>query len=544
MRTRRLLATTAITLIAAFAASPLALAQSPERVDLNAMTRIRQEGLTNSKVMETVAMLTDVIGPRLTGSPSLKRANEWTRDQLTTWGMANAHLEAWGPFGRGWSLEHCSVHMVAPQASPLIAVPKAWTPGTNGVKRGKIIRVPKVPESEADLAPLKGKLAGAIVLTGTERELKPLDKPILSRYSDEQLHEMTAVEFGRSGRQFDRDALARRIAFGSSWTKFLQDEGAIGVIEPSGWDRGVVRVSGTRAYKAGEPDGVPALVMGIEHFNRIARLIDRKIDVELELDIRTTFHTADNMAYNTIAEIPGTDRNKKDEIVMCGAHLDSWHSGTGATDNATGSAVMMEAMRILKAAGVQPRRTIRIALWSGEEQGLYGSEAYVAKNFAEWPEPTDPAEIAKPSFLRKPVGPIKLKPDHGKLSAYFNLDNGTGRIRGIYAEGNAALDPIFRAWIEPLRDLGVTTVTSRGTGSTDHAPFKEAGLPGFQFVQDEVEYSVSGAGGLTHHSNMDVYDRVQREDLIQASIVVAAFLYNAAMRDEMLPRKPLPATKQ
>ncbi|MCC6742622.1 MAG: M20/M25/M40 family metallo-hydrolase [Acidobacteria bacterium] len=541
MKIRRCLALTALALIATVAVSPVALAQSPERVDLGAMTRIRQEGLTNSKVMETIGMLTDVIGPRLTGSPSLKRANEWTRDQLTTWGMSNAHLEAWGPFGRGWSLEHCSVHMVVPQAAPLIAIPKAWSPGTNGVKRGKIVRVPKQPESEADLAALKGKLTGAIVMTGNERELKPLDKPLLSRYTGEELDELTAVEFGRSGRQFDFSSFAKRMAFSATWTKFLQDEGVVAVVEPSGWDRGVVRVSGTRAYRAGEPDGVPALVMSIEHFNRIARLIDRKIDVELELDIRATFHTADTMAYNTVAEIPGTD--KKDEIVMCGAHLDSWHSGTGATDNAAGSAVMLEAMRILKATGLTPRRTIRIALWTGEEQGLLGSEAYVAKNFAEWPEPTDPAEIAKPRFMRKPTGPLQLKPDHGKLSAYFNVDNGTGRIRGIYAEGNTAIEPIFRAWIEPLQDLGVTTVTSRSTGSTDHDSFKEVGLPGFQFVQDEVEYSVSGANGLTHHSNMDVYDRAQREDLMQASVVVAAFLYNAAMRDEMLPRKPLPALK-
>jgi len=542
MKIRRCLALTALALIATVAVSPVALAQSPERVDLGAMTRIRQEGLTNSKVMETIGMLTDVIGPRLTGSPSLKRANEWTRDQLTTWGISNAHLEAWGPFGRGWSLEHCSVHMVVPQAAPLIAIPKAWSPGTNGVKRGKIVRVPKQPESEADLAALKGKLAGAIVMTGNERELKPLDKPLLSRYTGEELDELTAVEFGRSGRQFDFSSFAKRMAFSATWTKFLQDEGVVAVVEPSGWDRGVVRVSGTRAYKAGEPDGVPALVMSIEHFNRIARLIDRKIDVELELDIRATFHTADTMAYNTVAEIPGTD--KKDEIVMCGAHLDSWHSGTGATDNAAGSAVMLEAMRILKATGLTPRRTIRIALWTGEEQGLLGSEAYVAKNFAEWPEPTDPAEIAKPRFMRKPTGPLQLKPDHGKLSAYLNVDNGTGRIRGIYAEGNTAIEPIFRAWIEPLQDLGVTTVTSRSTGSTDHDSFKEVGLPGFQFVQDEVEYSVSGANGLTHHSNMDVYDRAQREDLMQASVVVAAFLYNAAMRDEMLPRKPLPALKR
>ena len=541
MTTRRILAATAIAILAAVAVSPVALAQSPERVDLGAMTRIRQEGLKNSKVMETIAMLTDVIGPRLTGSPALKRANEWTRDQLTEWGLANARLEAWGPFGRGWSLEHCSVHMVTPQATPLIAIPKAWTPGTGGVKRGKIVRVPKPPESEADLAALKGKLKGAIVMTGNERELKPLDKPLLSRYTDESLAEETTVEFGRSGRQYDLEAIARRYAFAKTLAQFWMDEGVVAVIEPSPWDRGVVRVSGTSAYKPGSTNGVPQLVMAIEHYNRIARLIDRKIDVEVELDIRATYYDADPMAYNTVAEIPGTD--KKDEIVMCGAHLDSWHSGTGATDNAAGSAVMMEAVRILKAAGLQPRRTIRVALWTGEEQGTYGSEAYVAKNFLEWPAPTDPAEIAKPSWLRKPTGPPMVKADYGKLSAYFNLDNGTGRIRGIYAEGNSALNPVFKAWIEPLRDLGVSAVTARATGSTDHEAFEDAGLPGFQFIQDEVEYATSGANGLTHHSNMDVYDRAQREDLMQAAIVVAAFLYNASTRDEMLPRKPMPTMK-
>jgi len=527
--------------IALLAIAPAARAQSPERVDLGAMTRIRQEGLSNSKVMETLAQLTDVIGPRLTGSPALKRANEWTRDQMTGWGMANAHLEAWGPFGRGWSLEHCSVHMVTPQAAPLIAIARAWTPGTDGVKRGRILRVPKMPESEADLAALKGKLRGMILLAGNERELKPLDKPLLQRYSKEQLDEEAMVEFPEGEPRYDRDVIAKRYAFAPTAAKFLADEGVLAVIESSGWDRGVVRVGGTRGYKAGEPAGVPSLTMAAEHFNRIARLVERKIDVELELDVRTTFYDADPMAYNTVAEIPGTD--KADEVVMCGAHLDSWHAGTGTTDNAAGCAVMMEAMRILKASGLQPRRTIRMALWSGEEQGLYGSEAYVGQHFAEWPAPTDPAELAKPAWLRKPTGPLAVKADYGKLSGYFNLDNGTGRIRGIYAEGNAAIEPVFRAWIEPLRDLGVTLVTSRATNSTDHESFDDVGLPGFQFVQDEVEYSTRGGFGLTHHSNMDVFDRAQREDLMQASIVVAAFLYNAATRDEKLPRKPQPALK-
>jgi Zn-dependent M28 family amino/carboxypeptidase len=239
------------------------------------------------------------------------------------------------------------------------------------------------------------------------------------------------------------------------------------------------------------------------------------------------------MGYNTIAEIPGTD--KKGEAVMLGAHMDSWHAGTGATDNAAGVAAMMEAVRILKTLDVRPRRTIRIALWSGEEQGLLGSRAYVRDHLASRPEPKDPAQQELPSFLRKPTGPLTVKPEHAKFSVYFNMDNGTGRIRGIYAQENAAVVPIFETWLKPLADLGATTVTMRNTMGTDHTSFDAVGLPGFQFIQDDVEYSAR-----SHHSNADVYERLQREDLIQASIVIATFVYHTAMRDRLLPRKPMP----
>jgi hypothetical protein len=519
------------------ATSPLdAAAQEP--VDLAMMTRIRDEGFRRSQVMETLAYLTDVIGPRLTASPQAKQAGEWTRARLESWGLSNARLESWGPFGRGWTCEFVSARMVAPTVSHLIAVPQAWTPGTNGVARGRVVRMPKMPESEADFQQYRGKLAGTIVLAGEDRKLTPLEQGISRRLSPGQLDELHDYDVPAERADRDFQAFRRRIAFQASLNKFFEEEKALAVVEQSVWDRGVVRVTGGGSRNKDESAGVPTLVMAAEHFNRISRLLERKTDVELELDVRTTFHDGDGMSFNTFAEIPGTD--KKDEVVMIGAHLDSWHAGTGATDNASGSAVVMEAMRILKALDVRPRRTIRVALWMGEEQGLLGSRAYVAQHFAARPEPTDPAQKALPSFLREQTGPLTVKPEHAKLSLYINLDNGTGRIRGVYLEENAAVAPIFKAWLAPFADLGATTLTMNGTRGTDHQSFDAVGLPGFQFVQDPVEYSNSEAKGLTHHSNMDVFDRIVREDMMQASVVMAAFLYNAAMRPEMIPRKPMP----
>jgi hypothetical protein len=520
--------------------APALRVSAQEPVDLAVMTRIRTEGFDNSKVMETLEYLTDVIGPRLTGSDALKKANDWTRTQLESWGLKNAHLEPWGPFGRGWTLERASVHMITPQTTPLVAIPKAWTPGTNGPVRGKVFRIAKTPEAEADLAQYRGKLAGAIVFLGEARELAPLAKPLSHRYDEKELGDLAQFEIPGGGgpRRYNLEAVAARIKFQKILNQFLVDEKALAVVQPSPWDRGVVLVQSGGSYHKGESVGVPALVMAAEQFNRVCRIVDHKMDVELEVDVRASFTDDEQTCYNTVAEIPGTD--KKDEVVIVGAHLDSWHSGTGATDNGAGCAAAMEAVRILQAIGIKPRRTIRVVLWTGEEQGLLGSRAYVDQHFASRPEPTDPEQKALPAFLRKPTGPLSIRPEHARVSAYFNLDNGTGKIRGVYAQQNAAVVPIFQSWLAPFADLGATTVTMRDTGSTDHVSFDRVGLPGFQFIQDDVEYSDFDNKGLTHHSNMDVYDHAEREDLLQASVIMAAFLYDAAMRPEMMPRKPLP----
>ena len=501
-----------------------------DSVNWEMMTRIRQEGFHNSKVMEIEGQLTDVIGPRLTGSPAMKTANEWTRDKFTEWGLVNSHLESYS-FGRGWSNEYTEVRMVVPQASPLIAYPKAWTVSTSGVLRAPLVKA-KLATKE-DLEKFKGQLAGKIVLNGDMREVKPQAEAALQRYDDKKLVEIGQYEIPSEKPRYSREEIAQRIAFQKTLNQFLMDEKVAAVIDPSrSGDGGTVFVQGGVGHTAGDPAGVPSLVMAIEHYGRLSRLLDRKIPVELEVEVRNQFYDGDPNAYNTVAEIPGTD--KKDEVVMLGAHLDSWHAGTGATDNAAGSAITMEAMRILKAVGLKPRRTIRIALWSGEEQGLLGSRAYVKEHFGSHAETTDPKELAMPEWLRKEDTPLNLKPDQAKVSAYFNIDNGTGKIRGVYLQENEAVQPIFTAWMQPLSDLGMTTLTMRDTGGTDHESFDSVGIPGFQFIQDPVEYMTR-----THHSNQDVYERIQRDDMMQAAVVLAAYVYDAAMRDTMLPRKPL-----
>ena len=496
------------------------------------ITRIRDEGLTNSKVMDTVGYLTDVIGPRVTGSPQMKQASEWTRDQLQSWGLANAHLEGWR-FGRGWSLERTSVQMVAPSAATLLAVPRAFTPGTDGPRRARAIKV-KI-ESEADAEKYRSQLAGRIVLMNDARATKNPDKALFTRYSDRELEDLGRFDVVPSPRPGmpDRETMARRMRLQRFLREFFAAEKVLATVEVSPDDGGVVTVGRGGSWVKEENPGVTALVMAAEHYNRIARLLDRLIDVELEVDVRSRFHDDDPTAFNTVAEIPGTDR--RGEVVMLGAHLDSWHAGTGATDNAAGSAVAMEAVRILEALEVKPRRTIRIALWSGEEEGLLGSRAYVSEHFGTRGEPADPRERELPSYLRRETGPISTKPDHARMAAYFNVDNGTGRIRGIYAERNAAVVPIFEAWLRPLADLGATTVTLCHTGGTDHLSFDAVGLPAFQFIQDEADYETR-----THHTNLDVYDRLQKNDLMQAAVVLASFVYDAAMRPERLPRRTAP----
>jgi hypothetical protein len=505
-----------------------------EPVDLGMVTRIRDEGLNDSKVMDTLAHLTDVIGPRLTGSPALREANEWTRRQLEAWGLQGAHLERWGPFGRGWSLERAAVSMVRPQAAPLIALPKAWTPGTDGAVRGEVVKL--ALESEADLEKAKGRLAGKIVLLDEARDTKDPEQPLFSRYGDAELARLGQYGPGddarRPGPPRDREGALRRARFDKTRREFLAAEKALATVEASARDGLLVRVQGGGSRETGETAGVTALVMAAEHYNRLVRLLASG-PVELEVDVRARFHDDDPLADNTIAEIPGSDR--RGEVVMLGAHLDSWHAGTGATDNAAGCAVVMEAARILQALEVRPRRTIRVALWTGEEQGLLGSRAYVREHFGGRPEPTDPAERSLPAYLRRPTGPLTLRPDHARLSAYFNLDNGTGRIRGVYTQQNVSAVPIFEAWLRPFADLGATTVSNRNTGGTDHVPFDQVGLPGFQFIQDEADYTTR-----THHTNLDVYDRAHADDLKQASVIMASFVYHAAMREERFPRKPLP----
>jgi len=510
----------------------VALAPAPqESVDLDVLTRIRDEGFNRSEVMETAGYLCDVIGPRLTGSPAYKKAHEWTRQQLESWGIKNAHLESWD-FGKGWSVEHVSVHMTLPTTTPLLAVPLGWSAGTNGAVRGKVIKAKL--ESEQDLAAFKGKVTGAILMMGEVPDLKVHEKADLDRYTREELEELSQFQAagGRRRGPGDPQEFARRRQFTQALNKFFADEKPLALIAAGGRDGGTVQLI-RGPQRAGEASATPYLVMAAEHFTRIARLLDRNVAVELELDVRVKFTEQEEKGYNTIAEIPGTDLGE--QVVLVGGHLDSWHAGTGATDDASGVSVAMEAVRILNALQIKPRRTIRVGLWGGEEQGFLGSRAYVNQHLASRAEPTDPESRNLPDFMRRDRGELQLKPDHSKFSVYFNLDNGTGKIRGIYLQGNAALQPIFEAWLKPIHDLGATTATMRNTSGTDHLPFDSVGLPGFQFIQDEVEYS-----SRTWHTNMDVYDRLQREDLIQASVVMAWFAYNAAMRDELLPRKPMP----
>jgi hypothetical protein len=528
-------------LTATLAASSAAAASAPESLDWAAIGKIRDEGFRRSQVMEVAAQLTDVHGPRLSGSPQYKEAAEWARKQLESWGLANAHLESF-EFGRGWSFERTSAHVVAPVTFPLVAIPKAWTAGTGGTVRGKAVRV-KV-DSEADVEKWKGKLAGMVVWAGESRELRsPEDRGPFQRYSEKELDELEqyqvpGLRIARpGGAPFDREAFLKRRRISAALDKLYAAEKPLAVVEPSSRDANVLLLGSGGSRKKGDPQAVTQLVASAVQWSRVARLLERKLDVEVELDVRTTFYEDDTNGYNVVAELPGGD--KKSELVMVGAHFDSWHPGTGATDNGAGSAVMMEVMRILKAIDAKPRRTVRIALWGGEEQGLIGSRAYVSDHFASRPPAPEPGPGDLPSFLRNdPPAPMTLKPEHARLAGYFNLDNGTGKIRGIYLQENSAVKPVFESWMAAVEDLGAKRVTMRNTGGTDHQSFDAVGLPGFQFIQDPIEYE--GGFFATHHTDMDVYDRLQREDLMQAAVVIATFALTAANRDEMLPRKPLP----
>jgi len=518
------------------AAAPAVSVQAP--VDLDMTARIRQEAFQRSQVMDILNHLTDVIGPRLTNSPAMAEANRWTRTRFAAWGLSNVHDEAVEDLGRGWQFTRAEVQMLSPRAMPLHALPKAWTPGTPGAIEGEAVSARL--ESKADLEQWKGKLHGKVVFLDPPREYKPAEKADFQRYSAADLEEMQIFPLPRP-RAIDPDALARmraRMEWMPTLNRFLADEGVLATVSISSWNDGIVRVMGGGSRKAGEPVGVPALVMMAEHYNTVLRALQRKETVRLRLDVDSRFLDEVNQpGYNTIAEIPGVGPHK-DEVVMLGAHMDSWHAGAGANDNAAGVAVMMEAMRILKAIGARPDRTIRVALWTGEEQGLLGSQAYVARHIGKFEEPTDPEQKALPAFLRQSQGRLIRMPEYDRISVYFNLDNGSGRIRGIYAQENLAVAPIFAEWLKPWRDVGATIVTQRNTGSTDHVSFDAVGVPAFQFVQDQLDYFTH-----VHHTDLDVQDHANADDLRQAAAIVASFAYNAAMWPQRLPRKPMPAGK-
>ena len=501
-------------IVGGFVAQPWA--QSGEAVDLEAIARIKAEGLERSEVMDTLWYLTDRYGARLTNSPGMHEAAAWAADRLRGWGLDRVYTEDWGPFGQGWANERIAANVVAPVPFPLTAFAQAWTPGTAGEITADAVLA--VIATEGDFDDWRGRLDGQIVLASRPREVDVLFDPLGRRLTGEELENLEPERVvpprtGRGGRGGGGNFALRR-------RQFFAQEHVAAVLEPGFGrnDHGAVRVTGPQQNR--DPDAMPvapAVSIPTEQYNRVARLLDRDVPVRIALDVRNRFFDDTLDAINLLAEIPGSDL--ADEVVMLGAHFDSWHAGTGATDNAAGSAAMMEAMRILKATGLPLRRTVRLALWTGEEQGLLGSQAYVAAHFAERDS-------------------MELKPVHATLSAYFNMDNGTGAIRGVYLEGNDAIRPVFSAWMEPLRTLGMTTLSMRGTGGTDHRRFDEVGLPGFQFIQDPVEY-----GTHSHHTNMDLYDRVQETDLMRNATIIAAFVYHAATRDERLPRKPLPAPR-
>lgn len=515
-----------------------------ESLDYTMYQRIRDEGLGHSHVMEYASGLMDGIGPRLTGSPNLKHANEWTRDQLTAMGCSNAHLEDWGEFGMGWRQLNTWVRMSAPDTAVFIAQALPWSPSSHGPINGRAIWVDA--KDEKDLEKYKGQLAGKIVFFGEMRDVKPVDKPLFERRDDANLKETAEYPVRVGQRQDFFQEFIKRLEFREKAGAFFAAEHAAGIVVPSrdgrtnGGSGGTIFDDGGGGmgwftYQREHAEPLPVVVMTIESYGRVYRLLKANAPVNVEMDVETEFTGDHEHGFDTIAEIPGTDSKLKDEVVMVGGHLDSWASATGATDNGAGTVVAIEVMRILNALHVQPRRTIRVGLWTGEEQGEFGSYGYVKQHFGYVPLSTSPDQVKLPDFLRKPAGPVQLKPDQRKISGYFNVDNGSGKIRGIYLQENAAVGPIFQQWMEPLKDLGVSTITMRNTGGTDHEAFDSVGVPGFQFIQDMLDY-----GSRTHHSNMDTYERLQPDDLAQAAVVEAIFVYNTAMRDQMLPRKPLP----
>ena len=550
-------------------------AQVAEKVDTAVISKIKDEGLNRSQVMEVLSYLTDVYGPRLNASPEYKEGAEWVAKKLASWGLQNIHFEKCAPVSKGWTLKRFALNTVDPQPFPIIGYPKAWSPGVKGTVTGEAILFDA--KSEAELEEFKGKLKGKFVLVSDERDVPAHFEAEGKRLTDSELLRLANAapqaggarrfrgmpDFSRMTpaardsaqramiREFAPDADSARIARFLSQMRggggqnvlprkleMCLKEGALVVFDVGRGDGGnlIVQsatvpppagaVQGQRvtAYDPKVPQIVPQVTLAAEHYNRLVRMMkkDQKVKLEMILDVAWT--QADS-SFNVIAEIPGTDL--KDEIVLLGGHFDTWHGGTGATDNSSGSAACMEAVRIIQTLGLQPRRTIRIGLWAAEEEGIIGSREYVTRHYAA-------REGAGGGFpMGGGAGELKKKPDFDKFSVYLNHDNGTGKIRGVYLQGNEAARPIFRAWLEPFASLGASTLTIQNTSGTDHLSFDAVGLPGFQFIQDPIEYNER-----THHYTMDLYERAQADDMKQAATIMAAFAYNAAMRDGKFPRKP------
>lgn len=508
--------------LAALLAAPLG---AQEKVDLATVNKIKDEAMNRSQIMETMSWLTDVYGPRLTGSPNTRAAAEWTMKTMAGWGVQNTHLESW-PFYRGWRNDRFALQVAGTNPFTVLAAPRAWSPAPlKGLARGEAMVM--VMDSLGDTTRFAGRLKGKFLMLSPAPALKAHFEADARRLSDEDLAKMavaplpapTSGGFGgvppanpAARAQAVRFALAR-MPNDTTFLKFLAKEGASGLLLAARGDYGTV-FTDNGAPRVPNPPAVPAVHVAAEHYGRIARMLAKGVAVPLELSMQNTI-TPDTMSFNVIGEIPGTDPALKDEIVMLGGHFDSWHAGTGATDNAAGSAVMLEALRIFQALGLKPRRTIRIGLWTGEEQGLFGSREYV-----------------KAHFGTKIGDTVTTKAEYDRFSGYFNVDNGTGKIRGVYLQGNAGVKNIFDSWLQPFWANGAQTITYANTGGTDHQAFDGIGLPGWQFIQDPIDY-----GTRTHHSNQDVYERIQADDMKHNAAVVASFVWMTAQRDAKLPRK-------
>jgi carboxypeptidase Q len=490
------------------------LVAQTENMDMAIMAKIRDEGMNRSQVKEIAYNLTDANGPRLMQSPGYFKAANWAKSKLSSWGLENANLEAWGMWGKGWELEKYYLAMTAPYYKPLIGFPKTFSIGTNGLEHAQVILL-EASDSNG-LSSYHGRLNNKIILIKRTDSLELGFRPDALRYTDSELMRLASFDPKAPATASNASAIANLAAahFLAQVKKFATIEGALGILTTSTRNSdGTVFVQNGIPYNDKMVSVLNDISIAYEDFMTIQRLLQHQDPVSIDMELRARVFADNQKGYNVIAEITGTDKNLRDQLVMIGGHLDSWQGATGATDNAAGCAVMMEVMRILKTVGVKPRRTIRIALWGGEETGINGSKNYVKNHFTD-------------SITGK------LNSAGDKLSIYLNLDNGTGKIRGIYLQGNAATRPIFDQWFQPFHDLGAGTLTLQNTGGTDHLSFDAIGLPGFQFIQDPMEY-----GSRTHHSNMDSYDHLSVEDMKQASTIIAAFVYNAAQRDEKMPRK-------